>query len=367
MIRNILWLGIGLVLVSLLPSPTVAAQSNTLAIHGRIVKGTSDGQDLPTTLPIQLQVVNAANASASTTLTVLTTPEGNFTFEDVPRVTGSDFYVLFADYGGVRQRTPPFYPEQADFVSFVLYETTDQLDTAVIVKGTMQIDEFTVNPIAGISLAVVMELQVQNKGDRIIYAPPIADRPSPISFYFELPVGAYGVSEVTLEDAPTLTHLYIQDGAIPIVYDTLPLIPHWPRPSTIRVTYLLLYSQAAVIDQPFGVPIENFTIWVPRDTVYLTSEQFELIEDNHTLDASRPNYRVYQQTQPQANIIFTLSGQPTETLTNIRRGTPNQSDNNDWSIIVLLIGVFGLIVLGGTWLVWRRRQPMIVDDKKKTP
>lgn len=357
MIKQFVWLGIGLLLLGLIPSPAVAAQTTTLNIRGRIVKGTPDGQDLPETLPIELQVVSASSASASTTLTVLTTPEGDFTFEDVPRVSGSDFYVLFAEYAGVRQRTTPFYPDQANFVSFVLYETTDQLDNAVIINGSMQIDEFTMNPIAGVTLAVVMEVQVQNLGDRIIYAPPTAERASATSFHFELPVGAYGVAEVTPEDAPSLTHVYIEDGSIPVVYDTLPLIPHWPRPSTIRVTYFLLYAEEAVIDLPLAAPVEAFTIWVPRDTVYLSSEQFTLIEDDRALDESRPNYRVYQQNQPTDRLLFTLSGRPTETLTNTQRTTQSASSNGEGlSLIAVLSVVFGFIVVIWGWIIWRQRR-----------
>lgn len=363
MIKGILWLGIGLLLLGLIPSPTATAQDTTLDIHGRIVKGTRDGRDLPATLPVELQVVSATSATANTTLTVLTDAEGNFTFADVPRVLESDFYVLFAEYAGVRQRTAPFYPEQANFVSFILYETTDQLDDAVIVNGSMQIDEFALNPIAGITLEVVMELQVQNQGDRIIYAPPTPERSSATSFHFELPVGAYGVSEVTPEDAPSLTHLYIEMDSIPVVYDTVPIIPHWPRPSTIRVTYFLLYSQEAVIDQPFASEVKAFTVWVPRDTVYLSSEQFTLIEDDRALDVSRPNYRVYQLHQPQSHLVFTLSGQPTETLTNTRPNTQTSaSDEEGLPLIGILITFFGMLAVGGAWLVWRQRRLAELDD-----
>ena len=77
---------------------------------------------------------------------------------------------------------------------------------------------------------------------------PQADIPS--ALVMELPVGAYGSVEL-VPDGVQDNSLQITDDANPLVYDLLPLYPEWPQPRIIRVTYLLLFPEIAIFDQPF--------------------------------------------------------------------------------------------------------------------
>ncbi len=327
-------------------NPTLSAQEDDrLDIQGRVELGTPAGTPLPENLPVELQVINVAEVRPVYVVTALTGADGSFVFEGVPAVTGSDVYILYATYDGIRQRSVPFYLEQTGFVTFVLYETTDQPDSLEITSGSIQIDEFTFIQSAGITLEVLMELEVFNRGDRIV-----------TGFSFELPVGAYGVSEVTAENT-TDTHLSFESGAIPVVTETVPIIPHWPQPVTIRVTYLLPYPQGAIIDQLFPIAVSGIELRVPDDTVEVTSDYFEPSYEERT---SEFTYRVYQQSRELnagESLIFTLSGKPTQALNDPTQITIANDNDTNWAgaLIAAVLGV-ALLIGGGTWWVWTRRK-----------
>lgn len=355
--RGLFWLVVvGLVLYN---RPTFAQESATLTVQGRIIQGTADGLPLPDNLPIELQVISVQEVRPIHTRTVLTQADGSFIFENVPRVQGQDFYLLYATYAGVQQYTPPLNANQVNFVSFPLYETTNQFNGVEIVGGNMQINQFTRVEGSGVNLEVIMELQVISRGDRILYN---RQTTPPTSFSFGLPVGVYGVAEVT-PDSNTAQTLHIEQGDISMVYDTLPLVPLWPRPRTLRVTYLLPYPKEAIIDQLFSVPVRNLEVWVPRDTVYLTGDAFSLTDEERTVAPGIPPYRVYQQNAPLAageNLIFMLSGEPTVTLPPSREQILRDSANTGSRALIFGLGMAGILFLvGGFWWVRRRRQVIL--------
>lgn len=360
--RWFLWLGIlGLLLIGSSPKPTIG-QDGLVSISGKIIQGTSSGQPLPQNLPIELQVISVSQKQPSEIRSAITANNGEFTFENVPALSGNDFYILYTTYDGIRQSTPPLYADQVDFVAFPVYETTSQLEGAEIIGGSIQINEFAVMRDTSVALEVVMELQIVHHGDRIIYA---SDASPPVSFHFELPIGAYSVAEVTPEDSQDLTHLHLQsrpETGTTFVADTLPLIPNWPRPRIIRVTYLLPYPDEAIFDQPFPVPADNLEVWVPSDTVYVESKGLTLVEEDRVLASGRPEYRVYRQNNPLPageSLIFALQGEPSEALSGARPATAASSQEDDDSglqeLLLIVGGVVALGIGGGIWLIQRRR------------
>lgn len=339
----------------------VAQDNASLTVQGRIVQGTSDGNPLPANLPIELQIVDVDIARSSFSQTVLSQADGSFIFENVPQVDDRDFYLLYATYAGVKQRSQPLYANQVNFVSFPLYETTTALDAVEIISGVMQINRFALLQGSGVNLEVVMKLQVMNRGDRIVYDPAAA---IPHAMRFELPAGAYGVNEVMVE-GETLKTLAIEDGAIPLVYDLLPLNPLWPRAREIWVTYLLPYGQAAIIDEPFPALLNNFEVWVPQDEVYLSSEVLSATDQTVSVASDLPPYVVYEQNRPLAageSLVFTLQGSPINSLQQTPAQLAYASDKDSSSTVLLVVGIAGvLILLSGIW-VFNRRQALATMD-----
>jgi hypothetical protein len=333
--------------------PTTVAQNNAIAVQGRVIVGTTNGSPLPEGLQLELQLIDSASVQSTATYSTTLESDGSFTFSNVPPIQGNDFYLIYTTYNGFRQSTRPFQSDQANNIVFHVYETTDQLDDIVITNGIMQIEEFAFLRDSGVNIEVILELEVENRGDHILYNGSAA-------FYFELIVGAYGYSEVTTQGS-TATHLRFEDGIIPIVKDTIPLIPDWPS-RTIRVSYLLEYNEGAVIDMRFPVPVENFELLVPKDTVELKGDTMRATGEERPGIGSNITYRLYRQLntiQPDESLIFSLEGRPTETITNdpITALRNSEDDKQGASISTLFGGFLGItLIFGGVWWLWRRRK-----------
>ena len=336
------------------PLPTtVAAQTNAITVQGRVIVGTANGSPLSDGLQLELQLIDADSVQATSTYTTIIESDGRFAFTNVPPIQGNDFYLIYTTYDGFRQSTRPFQSDQANNIVFHVYETTGQLDDIVITNGVMQIEEFSFLRGSGVNIEVILELEVENRGDQILYDGSTA-------FSFELLVGAYGYSEVTTEGS-TATHLRFEEGIIPIVKDTIPLNPDWPK-RTVRVSYLLEYNEGAVIDMRFPVPVENFDLLVPKDTVDLKGDTMRSTGEERPGIGSSITYRLYRQLdtiQPNESLIFSLEGRPTETVTNDPRSAlRNSKEDEEGASAVTLFGGFLVIALifGGAWWVWRRRK-----------
>lgn len=364
--RWMIWISTCLLAILLLPNTSYAQQPNLITVEGRLEIGTPNGVALPSNTLVELSVVDASDAVSTQTLTTIADSTGAFTFEAVPQLSGNDFYVLYATYDGMRQNTQPIFAEQANFVVFFVYEVSTEPIGVEVVDGSIQIDEFAQITDGGTNLVVVMQLEVVNRGDYIIY-----DLESRTSLVIELPVGAFGVDEVTPESSPNLRHLLIEDGAIPIVRDTVPIIPGWPA-HAIRVTYLLPYPDSAVLDQPFPFQVENLRIWVPSDAVFVESEMVALVEQAQTLSPERPTYDVYQQNvrvEPNESLIVILQGEPpASSMPSTTRSTTSANDDDSGlqQILVIVGGVllliFGFVVF---WVI-RSRQAGLADVLDRT-
>lgn len=338
---------------------TVLAQTDTTTtVQGRVIVGTPDGAPLPEDFQLELQVIDAVSVQAASSYTTTIEPDGGFVFNDVPLVQGNDFYLIYATYAGFRQSTQAIQADEASSVVFYVYETTDQLDDIVITNGIMRIEEFSFLRHSGVNIEVVLELVVENRGDRILYDGDTA-------FWFELVVGAYGYSEVTTEGS-TATYLHFEDGIIPLVKDTIPLRPDWP-PRTIRVSYLLEFNADIVIDVRFPVQVENLDVLIPKDTVELSSDTMRAIDDEVPGIGSNITYRLFRplnDLQPNESLVFTLEGRPTETITNDPAAALRitQKVDEGVSLVILFVGFLGILsVFGGTWWVWRRRQMSLAE------
>ncbi len=340
-------------------SLTLAQQDNFSSVSGRIEQGTDAGNALPVTLPIELQVINSQRQVVQV-LTVLTAPDGSFTFEGVP-LSDSYVYVLQAEYAGVRQRTPVLTASQLDFVTFLLYDVTTNLDDIEIVGGRVQIDDVTISPDLGTTLVMILELQLKNWGDHIVF---VSDNEPPYSLQVELPVGAYGIAEITSANSSGAEHLYIDtetDSFIPVVYDTVPLIPHWYQPNRIHLTYLISFGAEIIVDQPFPVPASNLEVWIPDDLESVQSDDITLMEEARLIGSQ--HYDIYQARPFDAgdSLIFSVIGQsPSSTPTTVpeesgsKQMTPD--DESDTGILYLAcIGGLGSLLAVGGWIWYRRR------------
>ncbi|PJF44069.1 MAG: hypothetical protein CUN55_05850 [Phototrophicales bacterium] len=343
-----LLLGLGLLLGGTIQSAQ-AQQSSTIRVEGRVERGTPNSIPLPSNMLIELQAIDAATATPLQTLTTFADANGHFIFENVRRLSGNNFYILYTTYDGLRQNTQPLFASQMNFVVFLVYEVRPDPVGVEIVGGSIQIDEFANITDGGTNLVVLMQLEIVNRGDYIIY-----DQESGTSLAIELPVGAFSVDEVTPEQTPNLKHLQIEDGVIPIIRDTIPLIPSWPT-HTIRVTYFIPYPDSAVFDQPFPVKTSNLRIWIPAESVFVESTHISLAEEDQILSPERPPYDVYEQVgslQPNESLVFTLQGEPPKS-TSRRYGLPNTSEEDEKSAvqrILIIVGIILLAIVG--FVVW---------------
>ncbi len=352
--RWILWFLIVIGWMWLWPAtaPSHAQQAELIRVEGRVERGTPTGPALPTNLLIELRAVNAANATSFQTLTAFASADGSFVFENVPKLSDNNFYILYTTYDGMRQNTQPLFADQMSFVVFLVYAVVSEPIGVEIVNGSIQIDEFAQITDGGTNLVVVMQLEVVNRGDYIIY-----DLETGTSLALELPVGAFAVDEVTSERTPNSRYLRIEDGTIPIVRDTIPLIPGWPA-HTIRVTYLVPYPASAVFDQPFPVKAANLRVWVPAENVYIDSTMITLVEESKSLAPQRPLYDVYQAEtlQPNQSLIFTLQGEPLGGPRRFSTTPSTRSDDEGLQQILIMMGIGLLILFGGVvWWVLRAR------------
>lgn len=338
-------------------APTSAQQS--LTIQGQALVGSLNGTEIPANLSVQLQMVSVRDGLLQTQ-SVTANTDGTFTFANVPRFGPEIFYILSAVYAGLRQSTPPFSAEDVDELGTIelrLYEITDQLDQVEISQATTQID---FSDVKRVGLKILLELQVFNLGDRIPQYPS-ADPTRLASLHFELPVGAYSIApEGELGDQ----RFIIQEGVIPVIYDTQPIFPNWPAPHVIRVSYFLPYEESAIIDQVFPVVIDSFSVWVPEDEIQVTGNQFERGEDQKP-EGSRLTYHVYEQKVPlpaNANLMFTLEGVPTLSATT--KSDASEEGGAAW--VALLVALSSLVIGGGigywVWASRRKTALALMDD-----
>ncbi|GIK63248.1 MAG: hypothetical protein BroJett018_10420 [Chloroflexota bacterium] len=348
------------VIGGLLAGPTVSAVAqDTLTIQGQLVVGSLDGSPIPSGLSVELQMVSVRDGLLQTQ-SIPTNADGTFTFVNVPRFGPEIFYTVSAVYAGLRQSTPPFSADDVDeqgTIELRLYETTDQLSKLEIAQATTQID-FT--DLQQVGLKILLELQVFNLGDRIPYFANEVDPTRLVTFHFELPVGAYNIAP---EGASGAQRFIIQEGVIPVIYDTQPIFPGWPTPHVIRLSYFLPYEGSAIIDQIFPVSVRNFSVWVPENEIQVTGDLFERTDDQQP-EGSRLTYHVYQQKSPlpaNENLKFTVAGVPE------RAATAKSENERGGSALVALLGVLSSLIIGGAvgywlWVSRRKSALALMDD-----
>lgn len=342
-------------------APAVAQDS--LTIQGRLVMGSLDGSPIPAGLLVDLQMVSVQDGLLQTQ-SIPADADGIFTFVNIPRFGSEIFYTVSAVYAGLRQSSPPFSADDMDqqgTIELRLYETTDQLNKLEIAQATTQID-FT--DVQKVGLKILLELQIFNLGDRIPYFVNETDPTRLATFHFELPVGAYSIAP---EGESGAQRFIIQEGIIPVIYDTQPIFPGWPTPHIVRLSYFLPYEGSAIIDQIFPVSVRNFSVWVPENEIQVTGDLFERADDQQP-EGSRLTYHVYQQKSPlpaNENLKFTLEGVPERAAT-----TKSDEDEQSGSVLVALIVVSISLIMGGAvgyWLWASRRKSALalMDDSSQ--
>jgi hypothetical protein len=363
-----LCVGVFVMLLLLWPVDRVvrAQQSSTTTLSGRVERGTDGGRALPDNMPLELRIIDPQTLTRSEPFTTIAAPDGSFTFENIPVLEGNDFYLLYTSYAGFRQQTRPIFEEQSDFVVFLVYETTTVTDGLEVTGGYIQVDEFARIAQTGTNLSVVMELQIVNRGDRIVYDPETGT-----SLSFELPVGAYGVDEVIFEDEDRAVaqRLRIEEGVIPIAHETTPLIPGWPT-HTIQLYYLIPYGGEAVFDQPFPLRIESLELLIPEDSVFIDDAAFAPTDETRFIAEERPLYEVYALHEPLAageNLIFQMQGDPlpTNTANNTSTNATESEDSNVQRVVLFVgIGLF-LVFVFVMWAVLRSRQAALAESTEQ--
>ncbi|MBZ0317360.1 MAG: hypothetical protein K8L91_13150 [Anaerolineae bacterium] len=341
-------------------STVLAVAQDTLTIQGQLMVGSLDGSPILSGLSVDLQMVSVRDGLLQTQ-SIPTNADGTFAFVNVPRFGPEIFYTVSAVYAGLRQSTPPFSANDVDeqgTIELRLYETTDQLSKLEIAQATTQID-FT--DLQQVGLKILLELQVFNLGDRIPYFANEVDPTRLVTFHFELPVGAYNIAP---EGASGAQRFIIQEGVIPVIYDTQPIFPGWPTPHVIRLSYFLPYEGSAIIDQIFPVPVRNFSVWVPENEIRVTGDLFERADDQQP-EGSRLTYHVYQQKSPlpaNENLKFTVEGVPEGATT-----AKSDEDEQGGSALVALLVVLSSLIIGGAvgywlWVSRRKSTLALMDD-----
>lgn len=341
---------------------TTQRQFGPITINGRVEVGTEGGRPLPANLPLELRIIDTETLTRSAPITTIVRPDGSFEFTSVPALEGNDFYLIYATYAGFRQQTRPIFAEQAEFVVFLVYETTTATDGLQVIDGYIQLDEFARIAETGTNWNIVMELQIVNRGDKIVYDPETGT-----SLSLELPVGSYGIEEVIFgeEQQALPQRLRVDEGFIPVVHETTPLIPGWPT-HTIRLYFLMSYPGEAIWDQPFPLHVEELELLVPEDTVYIEEDLLIQTDETRFIAPERPNYTVFELSEPLKageSLIFSMQGDPLPSATNTASVSTSQDDDSSGLQQVLLIvgGALFLVFLFVVWAVVRSRQAALVE------
>lgn len=342
----------------------------TMTVEGRIIQGTVDGSPLPSDLPVDLLLINRAEGTLFQRLRATAAADGSFVFNNVPRLDDSFLYTVITTYFGFEQNSPPLTAAEMTFIEFPVYETTSSVENVAILEGNIFIDfvglpvgeigenrEYTISELREAELQVVLDLTLLNTGDRVVYA--LQQGKDQIyrnmSFALELPVGAYNIGQEG-ED-PSSLRFQIVDDIIPVVYDTLPIVPN--RTHNIRLSFFLPYENGAVIDQIFPVNTAGILLWIPENTVEIQSDQFNLLADTEMRDGT--SYLVYSQEAPlppTQNMIFTIAGIPT--LDSASQASAAKAEENNISIVPLVVAGFAviLVIIG---IIWMRGSKTITE------
>jgi hypothetical protein len=354
-------------------SGTQAFQNQTMSVSGQLIQGTPDGLPLPEAMELELQVINISDVEVLSRHQTVSTADGSFVFADVPRYIQDDvIYTVVARYDGVEQFSDSYTAESASFIEMPIYETTSSLDDVSIAEGNFLItfldlpaEVATNTPLRQTEISILMELNLVNQGDHIVYQhAPEGDIPSH-SIGIELPVGAYNIAQ----QDPLNPRFSIEGGIIPVIYDQIPIPPG--KVHRIVISFFTDYNNGAVIDQVFPVPASGLQILIPEETVQISSDHFSRQADVLASE-NEERYQVYEQIGTlgrNESLIFTIEGRPSRTINTAQADTSSaqqrdeeETEESSGINLVLVVGIslglFGLLI---GIIIWQRKRATLAD------
>ncbi len=354
-------------------APAVAETTEVVDVTGRLVQGTTGGRPIPADQPVSLFVLDGTGAELLSRETTANA-DHTFIFEDVPR-SSSYIYIVWINYDGIPQGAqihPIRGDEEVISTDVTLYERTASHDTVGVTWAQVLLNYALMNEFG---LEVRLDVELLNTGDRIVANENDGTGPLPVSVEIELPVGAFGIQPMQMQENPRY-RVEVVNG-VPVVKDTWPLRPN--QAHKITVLYYLPYEDGAVIEHNFGFPVMDAAVLVPNDTVKFSSEQFSA-EGEFRYRALSGGLRVAE-LQPGAEIspndasllrahdlisplaegermVFTLEGRPTRTVSQASAGASAAADD-DGSVLEMLpyfLAGLGVAILGMAGVLWWRQR-----------
>ncbi len=353
------------------PTP-VTTPTETLTIRGRLIQGTSGGEQIPGGLTIELYALDMHGQLAGSYQTE-SAEDGTYVFENVARGASSS-YLLSVNYADVTQgaQIPAIQGDEEELTKDItLYERTT--DTANI---TITWAQLLVNyaPIDQFGLEVWERVEVANTGDRIVTTD---EKAGPNDWYvsttLELPAQAFGIQPMQAEGSNRYA-VDVVDG-VPIVRDTWPLRPG--QVQTITLAYYLPYENGAVLDQSFSYPVMDATVLVPNDTVELRSDQLDAGEwryrisedgihltelaadDNINPDKDFALVKAHDLKTPLSageRLIFELVGKPTRTVELISTSPQARGRSGRTDVLPIALATAGVLIIGLAGVLYLRQR-----------
>jgi|GEM_PF-688667 mono/diheme cytochrome c family protein len=356
--------------------PSVAEPGEVLAVTGRLIQGTSNGDPIPADQPVSLFVLDGTGAEL---VSMETTADADhtFRFEDVPR-SRSYIYIVWVNYDGIPQGAQ-IHPIQGDedeiATDVTLYERTDSHDTVGVTWAQVLLNYAPMNEFG---LEVRLDVELLNTGDRIVANENDGEGPLPVSVEIELPVGAFGIQPMQMQENPRY-RVEMVDG-VPVVKDTWPLRPN--QAHKITVLYYLPYENGAVIEHAFDFPVMDAAVLVPNDTVTFSSDQFdnkgtiryraltgglrvtelepgaEIRPDDGSLLSAHELVAPLRRDQ---RMTFTLEGRPTRTVTRTGSSgataqTSRADDDDLLDMLPYFLAGLGVAIVGVAAVMWWRQR-----------
>lgn len=313
------------------------AVSRVVDISGSVSNQTAGGS-VPAGVTVILRVFDDTGAVEDLTLETTLNPDNTYRFEDVT-VEASRFYLTAVEYQGRNFASGLFPGTQEVFdLPISIYELTD--DPAVISINAA----VTELKVVGDTIEAAYVVQVVNTSDRLFTSTEAEPDGRFKSVSLTLPPGSLVVG---VPDQPR--YIIAEDQMT--VWDTQPMQPGEER--FLSVTYLLQYSDGAVIEYPMPFAVKGpIRVLVQPETITLTGEQFPR---GGTETLNDEAYQVYggSLTLPADSLIrYTLSGQTGESAAFLQ--TPGVVSSDNLPLVLAGVGTGVVALIGGVYILSRR-------------
>lgn len=325
------------------PTPTSSTpESAPLSLAGSLYNRTS-GATVPAQMSVKLHVFDAETLQPLSDLERTTTanPDLSFAFDDITLDTDK-IYMASVEYqghnfgSGIFAGDPALNSTPID-LSIGLAELTDDPDSVIIDAAVSQVKVGSAT--SDDMMEVVYSVRFVNTSDKLYKAAePQPNSDVYTSIYVDLPPGALIVAVM---DEPRA----LIDRENFRIYDTLALQPGESR--FIQVTYLLSYSDGAIIEYPMPFNVNGqVRVLLQPDSIQLTSEQLPFNGEEMLGNIAYQGYGALLTLPAETLIRYELGGDAPNTNTN--QGVVT---SNALLPLALLGGGVILVIIGV--LAWR--------------